>query len=224
MTPFQEGKSLRKEALKGFISWWERSRDLCEIAEGLWGLAGTVPGSRRAAEWGSDGVGLGEGIRSPLPGSASAFSPGPRNSYLRSCFLRSPLHGLWQPCPLNRLWSRLHPTRSHWPLDTWNRMIFDRQADLVQPRLSRGPQRSPNAHQQILGPDHHLFWDSVQPTLSLISIAHQAGWGCLQSAGCLAGVKARQGKGDQRPDETVLGRGFGGPVAETLLSNAGSGN
>ena len=35
----------------------------------------------------------------------------------------------------------------------------------------------------------------------------------------------RQGKGDQRPNETVLGRGFpGGPVAETLLSNAGSGN
>lgn len=57
---------------------------LCEIAEGLWGLAGTVPGSRRAAEWGSDGVGLGEGVSEALFRASALLLPGgPRNSYLR---------------------------------------------------------------------------------------------------------------------------------------------
>lgn len=141
MTPFQEGNPWGREALKGFYLLVRKIQMLVWDSRGLW-AGGNSARVRKSSRVGSDGVGLGGGL-----GPAFSRWPWNRLPTLGPCLLRSPFHGLWQPCPPNRLWSGLHPTGSHWPLETCNRMIFDRQANLVQPRLSteahRGHQTSP---------------------------------------------------------------------------------
>ena len=63
---------------------------MCEIAEGLWGWweQCQAPGEQQTGA--VMGWGWGEGIRSPLPGSALP-SGGPRNSYLRVLLSEEPL-------------------------------------------------------------------------------------------------------------------------------------
>lgn len=179
MTPFQEGSPWGREALKGFYL----SRYLCDIAEGLWGWREQCQGPGEQQSGAVMGWGWAEGIRSPLPSLALPSPDGPRNSYLRVLLSEEPLSRPWTALSTQQALEQAPSNKSLTPRYLEQNDLWQTSQPSPASSCHRGPQRSPNLTNRYWAQTIIYFETQSSLPWSLISIARQAGWGCLQSAG-----------------------------------------